>query len=83
MNSAQSKDARRLATEAEVLRGTLLEQTPTTRTILNHLPSETRVDSAFVPILEGIEVTLPSQLEAITALAMQGDWEAVSPSPEQ
>jgi len=74
---AQSKDAHRLATEAEVLRGTLLEQTQRTRSILNQLPSETRVDSAFVPILEGIEVTLPSQLEAITTLAMQGDWEAV------
>jgi signal transduction histidine kinase len=74
---AQSKDAHRLATEAEVLRGTLLEQTQRTRSILNQLPSETRVDSAFVPILEGIEVTLPSQLEAITTLATQGDWEAV------
>jgi signal transduction histidine kinase len=30
-----------------------------------------------VPILEGIEITLPSQLEAITALATQGDWEAI------
>jgi len=74
---AQSKDAHRLATEAEVLRGTLLEQTQRTRSILNQLPSEIRVDSAFVPILEGIEVTLPSQLEAITTLATQGDWEAV------
>ena len=74
---AQSKDAHRMVTEAEVLRGTLLEQTQRTRSILNHLPSETRVDPAFVPILEGIEITLPSQLEAITALATQGDWEAV------
>ena len=74
---AQSKDAHRLVTEAEPLRRTLLEQTQRTRGVLNHLPSDTRVDSAFVPILEGIEITLPSQVEAITALATQGDWEAV------
>ena len=74
---AQSKDPRRLVSEAEILRGILLEQTQRTRSLLDHLPAETRVDPAFVPILEGIEITLPAQLEAITALARQGDWEAV------
>ena len=74
---AQSKDARRLITEAEPLRTTLLEQIQRTRNVLPHLQSETRVDPAFLPTLEAIEIALPSQLEAITALATTGDWEAV------
>jgi signal transduction histidine kinase len=74
---AQSKDARRLITEAEPLRTTLLEQIQRTRNVLLHLLSETRVDPAFLPTLETIEIALPSQLEAITALATTGDWEAV------
>ena len=74
---AQSKDAFHLAAEAEPLRRALLEQTQRTRNALAHLPSETPVDPAFLPALEAIETTLPSQLEAITALAKSGDWEAV------
>jgi signal transduction histidine kinase len=35
------------------------------------------VDPAFLPTLEAIEITLPSQLEAITTLATAGDWENV------
>jgi signal transduction histidine kinase len=73
----QSKDARLLATEAKALRRTLLEQTQGTRTVLTYLPSEVSVDPAFLPTLEAIEITLPSQLEAITALATSGDWGAV------
>ena len=74
---AQSGDANRLITEAELLRISLLEQTQRTRTVLTQLPPDTRVDSAIVPTLEAIEITLPSQLEAITALATSGDWDAV------
>jgi signal transduction histidine kinase len=74
---AQFRDAHRLVTEAESLRGTLLEQTQRTRISLSYLPSEVPVDPAFLPTLEAIEITLPSQLEAITALATTGDWGAV------
>ncbi len=35
------------------------------------------MDPAFLPTLRAIEITLPSQLEAITALATSGDWENV------
>jgi signal transduction histidine kinase len=74
---AQSKDAHRLVTEAEPLRTALLEQTRQTRSTLAYLPSEFRVDPAFLTALDTIEVTLPSQLQDITALATLGDWEAV------
>jgi signal transduction histidine kinase len=41
------------------------------------LPSGTKVDPLFLPTLEAIEISLPTQLDAITALASSGDWEAV------
>src|SRR6266571_2113435 len=74
---AQSKDARRLVTEAKPLRTALLEQTRQTRNTLAYLPSEFRVDPAFLTALDTMEITLPSQLQDITALATAGDWEAV------
>jgi signal transduction histidine kinase len=74
---AQAKDAHRMVTEAEPLRRALLEQTQRTRSALARLPPEIRVDPAFLPTLRAIEITLPSQLEAITALATSGDWENV------
>jgi signal transduction histidine kinase len=69
---AHTKDARRLVTEAEPSLRALLEQADETRNTLTHLPAE-----IFVDPLEAIKVTLPSQLEGITALAKSGDWEAV------
>jgi signal transduction histidine kinase len=74
---AESKHARHLVTEAEPLRRTLLEEIERTRSTVTHLPSEIPVDPAFLPTLDAIEITLPSQLEAITTLATSGDWEAV------
>ena len=76
-NLARSRDAHRLVTEAELLRGALLEQTQQTRTALANLPPETSVDPAFGPTLETIEVSLPAQLTSIIELANSGDWEAV------
>ena len=73
----QSRDANRLVTEAEPLRRALLEQIHQSKTTLTHLPPEDHVDPAFLPTLEAIEIGLPSQLQAIIALAASGDWEAV------
>ncbi len=73
----QSRDARRLVTEAGPLRTAILEQTRKTRSTLAYLPSEFRVDPAFLTVLDVFGTTLPSQLEDITALANAGDWEAV------
>jgi signal transduction histidine kinase len=74
---AQAQDAHRMVTDSELLRRALLEQTQRTRSALARLPREARVDRAFLPTLEAIEITLPSQLEAITTLATSGDWENV------
>lgn len=74
---AQAQDAARMVTEAEPLRRLLLEQAQRTRTALTHMPSQMLVDPAFLPTLQAIEITLPSQLDAIIALANSGDWGAV------
>jgi signal transduction histidine kinase len=72
-----SRDARRLISEAEPLRKTFLEQIQQTRNTVTHLPSETRVDPAFLPTLDAIAIDLPSQVDAVTALAGLGDWDVV------
>jgi signal transduction histidine kinase len=74
---AQSKDAQRLATEANPLRADLLQQARQTRSTLAYLPPEFHVDPAFMTALDTIEITLPIQLQDITAMATSGDWEAV------
>jgi signal transduction histidine kinase len=74
---AKTRDAHRLSTEAEPLRRALLEEAETTRNAVTRLPPQARMDPALLPTLDAIEITLPSQLEAVTALAASGDWEAV------
>jgi signal transduction histidine kinase len=74
---AQSKDAHRLMTETEPLRAALRKQTQQTRSGLAYLPPEFRVDPAFLTALDTIEVTLPFQLDDISALVEAGDWDAV------
>jgi signal transduction histidine kinase len=63
--------------EIAPLRTSLLGQTQRTRDVVTHFPPEIKVDPAFLPTLEAIEITLPSQLDAIASLAASGDWEAV------
>lgn len=76
---ARSMDVRRLVTEAESLRRALHEQTQQTRTAIAHLPSQTVVDPSFLPTLDTIDVTLPSEIDAILELAKSGDWGAIQP----
>src|SRR6516165_9478304 len=76
---ALSMDVRRLDTEAESLRRALHEQTQQTRTAIATLRSGTIVDPSFLPTLDTIDVTLPSELEAILELAKSGDWAVIHP----
>ena len=73
----ESKDARRLATEATPLRTAFLQQAQQTRSTLAYLPSEFHVDPAFMTALDTIEITLPLQLQEITGMATLDDWQAV------
>jgi signal transduction histidine kinase len=74
---AATQDAGRVDMGAEPLRRALVEDVQRTRKALAGLPAGTRIDAAFRPTLEAIEVALPSQLEAMAALARTGDWDAV------
>jgi signal transduction histidine kinase len=74
---AESRNASVLTTESESLQSSLLEKIQQTREALTRLPSGTQVDPLFLPTLEAIEISLPTQLDSITALASSGDWEAV------
>ena len=42
-------------------------------------PIGTVVDPSFLPTLDAIDVTLPSELEAILELAKSGDWAVIQP----
>ena len=75
----RSMDMRRLVTQAESMRGALHEQTQQTRTAIANLPSETVVDPSFLPSLDIIDVTLPSEIDAILELAKSGEWGAIQP----
>jgi formate hydrogenlyase transcriptional activator len=74
---AQSENIDRLKKEAEPLGSVLRTAAERTRDVLTHLPAEAHLDPTLLPTLEAIESALPSQLEAITALAATGDWQAV------
>jgi PAS domain S-box-containing protein len=74
---AHSQKLDRLTREAGPLAAVLREDTERTRTVLTHLPADTHPDPTLLPTLEAIESALPSQLQAIMALATTGDWEAV------
>ena len=74
---ARARDADRIRTEAGPLSKILLEQTQRARDAVTHLPAQIPIDPAFLPTLDAIEITLPSQLEAIASLTAAGDWETV------
>jgi formate hydrogenlyase transcriptional activator len=75
--SARSEDSARLQKDSETLRTGLLDEVQRTQAAFNRLPPEVKVDPTVLPTLESIERTLPSQLDAIRALAASGEWEAV------
>src|SRR5580698_6725828 len=75
--AARSEDSGRLLKESETLRAGLVEDAQRTQTAFSHLPPEVNADQAVLPTLESIERALPSHLDAIRALAVSGEWEAV------
>jgi len=74
---AQSRDAGGLESESEPLRRKLLEETQGEMSVLSRMPHETHVDPGFQSTLQAIEITLPTQLDAINGLAASGDWKAL------
>ena len=74
---AQSRDAVLLRQESGSLRDMILDSVQDARNAITHLPPEVRLYPTFIPTIEVIESTLPSQLESLNSLAASGDWSAL------
>ncbi|MDQ1389262.1 MAG: hypothetical protein QOF56_2716 [Acidobacteriaceae bacterium] len=74
---AQSQDAVLLRQESGSLRDMILDSVQDARLAITQLPPEVRLYPTFVPTIEVIESTLPSQLESLNSLAASGDWSAL------
>jgi PAS domain S-box-containing protein len=74
---AQSQDAVLLRKESGSLRDMILDGVQDARNAITQLPPELRLYPTFVPTMEVIESTLPSQLESLNSLAASGDWSAL------
>ncbi len=75
--AARSEDQEQLITVSEALRSNVLDEAKRTEEVFSHLPSAVKVDETVLPTIESIENTLPSHLDAISALAASGEWAAV------
>ena len=74
---ADSEDVAGLTTEAARLRTTVLEDIRRATSAVNLLPVELQSDPTILPTLHVVQSTVRSQLDAITTLAIAGDWGAV------
>jgi PAS domain S-box-containing protein len=74
---ADAEDADRLVIEAGPLRTAVLEDIRRATSALSLPPFDPRRDTTILPTLHVIQSALPSQLEAVTTLAIAGDWRAV------
>jgi PAS domain S-box-containing protein len=74
---ADSEDVAGLTTEAAHLRRTVLEDIRRATTAVSLLPVELQRDPTILPTLQVVQSTARSQLDAITTLAIAGDWRAV------
>ncbi len=73
---AKSEDIDGLKREAGRLRSVLLTNTEAVRDALIRLPSDVPRDTAILPTVEAVEITLPPQLDAVIALGAASDWNA-------
>ena len=71
---AKSEDIDGLKREAGRLRSVLLTNTEAVRDALIRLPSDVPRDTAILPTVEAVEITLPPQLDAVIALGAASDW---------
>ena len=72
-----SEDVARLTTEAGPLHTAVLNDIRRATTAVGLLPAQLQRDPTILPTLHVVQSTLRSQFEAITALALAGDWRAV------
>ena len=73
---AKSEDIDGLKQEVGHLRSVLFADTEAVRDALIHLPSDVPRDTAILPTVQAVEITLPPQLDAVIALGVASDWNA-------
>jgi PAS domain S-box-containing protein len=71
---AKSEDIDGLKRETGRLRSVLLTDTEAVRDALIRLPSDLPRDTAILPTVAAVEITLPPQLDAVIALGAASDW---------
>jgi len=74
---AKSENLDALRREAGRLRSILDAESESVRDAVAHLPSDVPRDIAILPTVEAVKITLPPQLDAVIALGMASDWDAV------
>ena len=74
---AKFEDLDALRREAGRLRSILAADSESVRDALAHLPSDAPGDIAVLPTVEAVKITLPPQLDAVIALGVASDWDAV------
>jgi PAS domain S-box-containing protein len=74
---AKSENLDALNREAGRLRSILAADGESVRDALARLPSDAPRDIAVLPTVEAVKITLPPQLDALIALGMASDWDAV------
>lgn len=74
---ADSENIAGLTTETGPLRDAVVEDIERATRALGLLPPDLQRDATILPTLRVVQSTLRSQLEAITSLAVAGDWVAV------
>jgi PAS domain S-box-containing protein len=71
---AKSEDIDGLKREALRLRSVLLTDSEAVTDALIRLPSDVPRDTAILPTVEAVAITLPPQLDAVIALGAASDW---------
>jgi PAS domain S-box-containing protein len=73
---AKSENIDGLKQEVGHLRSVLFTDTEAVKDALIHLPSDVPRDTAILPTVQAVEITLPPQLDAVIALGVASDWNA-------
>jgi PAS domain S-box-containing protein len=79
----KARNLMRLQQEAPALRNQLDESLRQTQTLFRGIEPKNILDPTVLPTLDTIQGLLPSQVDSLTALASEGDWEALQQRVEQ
>jgi PAS domain S-box-containing protein len=79
----KTRNLARLQQEAPALRNQLNDSLRQTQTVFRGIGPNNILDPTVLPTLEAIQGLLPSQIDSLTTLASEADWDAVRQRMEQ